>query len=370
VVDIAGSVPKGSVAVIAGTKKGAFVFHSKDRRRWKLAGPFMEGVSAYHAILDPRDGRTMYGAAPHTDEPWGPALYRGRIGGTMKPTSNAPRFREGFGLAVKRLWHIEPGPADEPDSLYVGVEPAALFRSGDRGETWDDIEALNYHPTRKEWQPGNGGLCLHSVLVDPKDSDHLVVGASAVGTFETRDGGRTWTMENRGVRADFMPNKYPEWGQCVHHLAWDSAGDGSIFQQNHCGTYRRGPEGGRWTEISKGLPSDFGFPIAADPHEPGSAYVAPLESGMNRVPPGRQLAVWSTRDAGKRWRKNAKGLPGPHAYAGVLREGLATYREDPVGVYVGTNTGQLYASRDAGSAWSLISANLPTIHSVSAAQVR
>jgi hypothetical protein len=366
---MAQSIPKGSVAVVAGTKKGVFVFHSKDRRRWSLAGPYMLGASTYHAILDPRDGRTLYGAAPHTDEPWGPVLYRGRIGQGLTPTKSAPRFKEDSGLAVKRIWHIEPSPADDPETVYAGVEPAALFRSDDRGDTWEDFDALNYHPTRKEWQPGNGGLCLHSVLVDPRDPDHLVVGISAVGTFESRDGGERWTTENRGVRADFLPTKYPEMGQCVHHLAWDSAGDGSIFQQNHCGTYHRGPGGGKWTEITEGLPSDFGFPIAVNPHRKGTAYVVPLE-GMGRVPPGRQLAVWSTTDRGKRWRKNAKGLPGPQAYAGVLREGLATDQEDPVGVYVGTSTGQLFASRDEGAAWNLITASLPTIHSVSAAEVR
>src|SRR5207245_2893543 len=157
------------------------------------------------------------------------------------------------------------------------------FRSDNRGETWHDLDTLNYHPTRKEWQPGGGGLCLHSVLVDPRNPRHLIVGISAVGSFETRDGGRSWTTENRGVRAEFLPNKYPEWGQCVHKLAWDASGDGSLFQQNHCGTYHRGPDGGAWTEVTKGLPSDFGFPIAAHPRQKHTAFVAPLVGAGDRV---------------------------------------------------------------------------------------
>ena len=172
------------------------------------------------------------------------------------------------------------------------------------------------------------------------------------------------------MRAKFLPTKYPETGQCVHHLVWDSAGDGSMFHQNHCGTYHRGPEGGAWTEVTKGLPSDFGFAITADPNHRRTAYVAPLISGMNRVPPRSQLAVWKTTNAGRTWRRFTKGLPGPGAYMGVLREGMASDPEDPVGVYVGTNTGHLLASRDEGESWRAITTSLPPILSVSAGIAR
>ncbi len=360
------TIKKGSVVVAVGTKKGGFLFHSSDRRKWSVAGPFMVGNAVYHMILDPRDGRTVYGAAPMWSEPWGPAVYRGRAGEVMKPTQTAPKFKEGSGHAVTRIWHIEPGPSDEPETIYAGVEPAALFRSDDRGGTWQDFEALNYHPTRKEWQPGNGGLCLHSVLVDPRNPKHLVIGISAVGAFESRNGGRSWTMENQGVRAGFMPNKYPEWGQCVHKLAWDASGDGSIFQQNHCGTYHRGPDGGGWTEVTKGLPSEFGFPIAAHPHAEHTAFVAPLVGAENRVFPKGQMAVWKTTNRGRSWRRSTKGLPGPGAYLGVLREGMTVDANDPVGVYIGTNTGQLFASRDEGESWKMLADFLPPILSVSA----
>jgi len=362
---MARAIKKGSVVVAVGTKKGGFLFHSTDRKKWSVAGPFIEGRGVYHMILDPRDGRTVYGAAPHYAEPWGPALYRGRAGGVLKPTASPPKFKEGSDLAVSRTWHIEPGTADEAETIYAGVEPAALFRSTDRGDTWEDFESLNYHPTRKDWQPGNGGLCLHSILIDPREPRHLLVGISAVGTFESRDGGRTWTTENRGVRAEFMPNKYPEWGQCVHKLAWDSSGDGSIFHQNHCGTYHRGPDGGAWTEVTKGLPSDFGFPIAAHPHRRNTAFVTPLIGGENRVFPKGQMAVWKTGNSGKTWRRFTKGLPGPNAYMGVLREGMSVDGEDPLGIYVGTNTGQLFASRNEGESWKMIADFFPPIFSVS-----
>lgn len=365
-VALADKVAKGSTVVLVGTKKGGFVFHSKDRRKWSTLGPYMKGVSVYHMILDPRDGRTIYAGAFNPSEHWGPAVFRGRLGGPVKPTRGRPAFREGSGLAVAQVWHLEPGPRGEPDTLYAGVEPAALFRSDDRGDSWQDFPGLNYHATREKWQPGYGGLCAHSVLVDPRDPRHLLVGISAVGTFESRDGGGTWTMENQGVRVGHLPTDYPEYGQCVHHLAWDSAQDGSIFHQNHFGTYWRGPEGGRWTEVSKGLPSTFGFAIAAHPRRAHHAYVIPLEADINRVPPKGQLAVWRTANAGKTWRRSTKGLPGPEAFMGVLREGLATDLADPPGVYFGTNTGQLYASRDEGETWRPITTALPPILSVSA----
>jgi len=367
---MAGTIKKDSVVVAVGTKKGGFLFHSADRRKWSVAGPFLAGAGVYHMGLDPRDGRTVYAAAPHFAEPWGPAVYRGRIGSEPKPTSSSPKFKEGSDLAVSRVWHIEPGSSNEPDTIYAGVEPAALFRSEDRGDTWEDFGALNYHPTRKEWQPGGGGLCLHSILVDPRKPKHIVIGISAVGAFESRDAGRSWTMENRGVRAGFLPNPYPEWGQCVHKLAWDASGDGSLFQQNHTGTYHRGPDGGAWTEITKGLPSDFGFPITAHPDRKATAFVTPLIGAMNRVFHKGQMAVWKTGNAGKTWRKATKGLPGPNAYLGVLREGMSTDAEDPLGLYVGTNTGQLFASRDEGESWKMIADFLPPIMSVTSGMAR
>lgn len=350
-----------------GTRKGGFILHSLDRRRWGLAGPYFEGVPIYHMFLDPRDGRTAYAAA--VDSHWGHTVHRARIGGVFRRTGEAPKFAPDTDLAVERIWHLEPGLPDEPGTLYAGVAPAALFKSDDRGDSWEPLDGLNRHPTRKDWKPGQGGLCLHSILVDPRDSRHLVVGISAVGTWDSRDGGERWTMENQGVRADFLPTRFPEFGQCVHKLAWDSAHDGSIFHQNHCGTYFRGPAGGRWTDVSGGLPSDFGFPIAAHPHRKGTAYVVPLVGAFNRVTTGGQMAVWRTPNRGRTWRKLTRGLPGRNAYACVLREGLATDEGDPVGVYVGTTTGQLYGSRDEGDTWTALAEHLTPILSVSTGAV-
>src|SRR3989475_388267 len=274
---MARSIKKGSVVVAVGTKKGGFLFHSPDRKKWSVAGPFMEGGSVYHMMLDPRDGRTVYASAPMGSEPWGPGIYRGRAGEEPKATRAAPKFKEGSDLSVSRIWHIEPGPSKAPDTIYAGVEPAALFRSDDRGDTWHDVDALNYHPTRKEWQPGGGGLCLHSVLLDPRNARHRIVGISAVGAF-----------------------------------------------------------------------------------------VAPLVGAGNRVFPKGQMAVWKTTNSGKAWHRSTKGLPGPGAYLGVLREGMAVDAADPIGVYVGTNTGQLFASRDEGESWKMISDFFPPIFSVTA----
>ncbi len=363
-------VRKGSTVVVVGTKKGAFVYHSADRRRWSVLGPYGTGLPVYHGFLDPRDGRTVYLASLNPGEMWGPGVYRGRVGSAPKLTKSAPRYKEGGTLAVKAIWHLEPGPSDASESLLAGVEPAGLFRSDDRGDTWSGYEALNDYPGRDQWTPGFGGLCAHSVLADPKDPRHLLVGISSVGTFESKDGGASWHPENRNVRAGFLPNPYPETGQCIHHLVWDSAADGSIFHQNHCGTYHRGPEGGAWTEVTKGLPSDFGFAIAADPNRKNTAYVAPLIGGENRVPPKTQLAVWKTTNKGKTWHRSVRGLPGPGAYMGVLREAMSSDAADPTGVYVGTNTGQLYASRDAGESWKAIATTLPPILSVSAGIAR
>jgi hypothetical protein len=363
------AVKKGSTVVLVGTQKGGFVFHSGDRRKWSRLGPYMAGMPVYHMVLDPRDGRTVYAGAPNPGVTWGPAVFRGRLGGAVKATREHPKFREGSDLAMTRVWHLEPGPPNEPETVYAGIEPAALFRSDDRGDSWTDFPGLNYHETRAKWNPGNGGLCAHSVLVDPRKPRHLLVGISSVGTFESRDGGDSWTMENQGVRAGFLPNQYPEYGQCVHHLTWDSSRDGSIFHQNHSGTYWRGSDGGRWTEVTKGLPSDFGFAIASHAHKAHSAFVIPLIGGENRVPPKNQLAVWRTSNAGKSWRRLTKGLPAD-AYMGVLREGLATDEGDPLGVYFGTNTGQLYASRDEGVSWKAINTNFPPITSVSTGVAR
>jgi hypothetical protein len=346
-----------------GTRKGAFVFTSKDgRKSWKLSGPHFKGNSIYHLSYDRRNKMLL---ASVSNEQWGPSMARSfDLGKTWKSPKGSPKFPKKSKLSVKRVWHIEPGLDDEPNVLYAGVEPACLFKSEDEGETWKANDALMYHKTRAKWQPGAGGLCLHTVLIDPNDSDRLHVGISAVGTLFSSDGGESWKFQNKNVLADFMPNKYPVYGQCVHKLARHSSTPNVIYQQNHCGVYRSDDGGEDWKDIRNNLPSRFGFPIAVDANDPKRAYVAPLEEDAARVAPNGSFAVWSSDNSGKEWYSLSKGFP-PFSYYTVLREGLVSDAEDPCGLYVGTTTGQVFASRNQGNNWTKVADGLPTVLSVS-----
>jgi len=273
---------------------------------------------------------------------------------------------------VARLWRIEPGRASEPGRLWCGVDPATLFRSDDGGETWDEIAGLSEHETRPQWFPGNGGLILHSIVPSPSDPDRVWVGISSVGAFETQDGGATWETRNRGVRAGFMPEgqQYPEFGQCVHKLVMAADGGEHLYQQNHCGVYRSNDGGRQWEEITAGLPTEFGFPMGAHPRDPKTVWTIPMtEPDQGRFMVDGHAAVYRSNDGGETWAKSVDGLPQDNAYISVLREAMAVDRLDPVGVYFGTSTGQLYGSRDEGLRWRLIADNLPAIWSVDAAIV-
>jgi photosystem II stability/assembly factor-like uncharacterized protein len=316
--------------------------------------------------FDKRDRKTIYAAV--NSGHFGPTVEMSKnFGKTWSNAQKPPRFPENSGLDVENIWHVEPGFADEPDVVYAGVAPAALFRSSDRGNSWELNENLNNHPTRSQWQPGAGGLCLHSIILDPSNKKRMYVGISAVGIFKTEDGGQTWSTRNKNVRADYAPNKYPEFGQCVHKLVMDPNKPTSLYQQNHCGVYRSEDAAESWVEISEGLPSGFGFPMATHPHDSDRFYVVPEEGDFFRATPNRKFAVYETRNAGKDWKKRSEGLPSEHAYTGCFREGLATDELDPAGVYVGTRMGQLFHSTDEGNTWRLIAQWLPPIHSVSAA---
>ena len=288
------------------------------------------------------------------------------LGRTWKEGKKPPRFPKGSDWTVKQLWHIEPGVEEEPGVLYCGVNPAALFKSKDGGETWALNEGLYDQETRPHWNPGAGGLCLHSILVDPRDSGTLLVAISSVGLLKTTDGGESWSFKNKNLRADFMPNKYPEYGQCPHHLVRHPSRPNVIYQQNHCGQYRSDDNGETWNEIVGNLPSRFGFPVAVDFNDPKRVYVAPEESGAARLPPDGRFLVWGSDDEGGTWSPLGSGLPRRSFYT-VFREGMDTDEEDPSGVYVGTGNGQLFFSRKAGKNWSLIADGLPPILSVNAA---
>jgi hypothetical protein len=353
------------VALLIGTPKGAFVLDGDaGRRDWKLRGPLCEGWPIHDISVDSRTRAILAGGG----SPWyGAAVWRSDdLGETWTHSSEGMTYGDD-GPKLKTVWNVTASNG----TIYAGVEPAGLFRSSDDGATWQHVEGLTNHPTRPEWQPGAGGLILHSIVPHPDDGDRMWVGISAVGAFETQDGGGSWVTRNKGVRADFNPeNRYPEWGQCVHKLVMAADGGEHLYQQNHCGVYRSRDGGRQWEEISAGLPSDFGFPMAAHPRDPMTVWTIPLthpEEG--RLMPDAKAAVWRTHDGGDSWIRSGDGLPQRDAYVGVLREAMAVDRLDPVGVYFGTSTGQVYGSADEGRTWALVAENLPPIWSVEAAVV-
>lgn len=352
--------------LLIGTKKGLFLYTSGDRREWKLRGPYLNGKEVNHAVYDPRTER-LYATA--NDAWFGCELmWSNDLGKTWQGAKQNPSFPEQSGQKLERIWHIEPGPASDPKVLFAGVAPAALFRSEDGGKTWGEVSSLTKHPTREKWHPGAGGLCLHSIAQDPANPRRMFLGISAVGVFRTDDGGATWKTANKGTRAEFLPEKYPEYGQCVHKLLKAPGKSSLLFQQNHCGVYRSDDAGEKWTEITKGLPSDFGFPLAIHPREPETIYVIPLKGADFRCPPGGRLRVFRSRNGGKTWKALTKGLPPEKAFVGIYREGMTIDGRDPAGVYFGTNTGKVFGSRDEGDTWYLLADNLPPVYSVAAAQ--
>lgn len=359
-----------SVVLMVGTAKGAFLFTSKDgRRTWKASPQNFKGTPVFHLAYDARSSNFF--AAVNSFQ-WGPTIVRSSDNGnSWKRPKTPPKFPKGSGLSVKNVWHIEPSSEEEPDTLYAGVDPAVLFKSEDRGNTWAINRGLLNHKTRKKWNPGAGGLCLHTILVDQKDPRRMHIGISAVGTLYTEDGGETWSFQNKNVRAGFLPkgHQYPVFGQCVHKVVRPPGSSNILYQQNHCGQYRSDNNGKDWIEIQNNLPSEFGFPIAADANDPKRAYVTPLEGAENRVSPKGRFSVWATDNSGKEWEELNKGLPSVPSYFAILREGMTSDKEDPCGVYVGTTTGQLFCSRNAGRDWNKITDQLPPILSVSVATV-
>ena len=353
--------------LLVGTKKGLFIFTSADRGRWAMRGPFLRGKEVHHAIRDPHTGRIF---ATANDLWFGSEIvFSDDLGETWTAAKRSPAFAEGSGLKLERVWHIEAGRAAEPGVVYAGVSPAALFRSEDAGETWSEVTGLTAHPTRERWHPGAGGLCLHSIQLDATNPLRMFVGISAVGVFRTDDGGATWQTMNRGTRAEFQPEKYPEYGQCVHKLLMAPGASDVLFQQNHCGVYRSTDAGASWEEITAGLPSDFGFPLGVHPRDPQTIYVLPLQGAEFRCPPEAKLRVFRTRDGGRTWQALTEGLPQNDAFASVLREGMAVDAGDPVGIYFGTNTGKIFSSIDEGDTWRLLADDLPPVSSLSVAEV-
>lgn len=354
--------PQGTVTLWLGTRKGAFCFTSRSRKKWTNKGLQFAGTEVHHVVRDPRDPSIVYAAV---NSPWfGPHLHVSRDGGqTFEQSDEGLAIQSLPETSVARIWHIEPGHAEDPGVVWAGVDPGCLFRSADWGKTWDEVRALNNHPTRERWQPGAGGMTIHSIQCPKKDQ--IIVGISAAGAFRSSDGGQSWEPFNGNVLADFAPEKYPEVGQCVHKLLEHPGAPGTLYQQNHCGVYRASFDAPKWTDISKGLPTRFGFGMALPAAEPKTVFTVPIESPAFRCNPDGAFRVARSRDKGKTWKLLTKGLPQKGAHLNVFREAMTADSLDPAGVYVGTSGGILFYSRNAGDRWEMLSDTLPPIYSVS-----
>ena len=366
------TLKNGDVLLMVGTNKGAFLLRSsRDRARWDVAGPYFHGQGVYAMAYDGRNGLHRLWMSTNSLL-WGTFLRSSDDFGRSwtNPLEASIRFPTDSGAALRNIWQICLGRTEEPETLYCGVEPAALFESRDGGESWSLIRGLYEHPHRPRWIPSNGGLFLHTILPDPAEHSRMYVAVSAAGVYRTEDSGKTWQARNNGVRVVFLPEKYPEFGQCVHKIVLHSARPERLFLQNHWGLYRSDNRGDSWQDIARGLPSDFGFGMVMHPHDPDSVYILPVESDEFRCTPDGRLRVYRTRNAGASWDALERGLPQKGAYETVLRDAFSSDSLDPAGIYFGTRSGKLYASRDEGKSWKKILEGLPQIMCVKAAVIQ
>jgi photosystem II stability/assembly factor-like uncharacterized protein len=362
---------QGDVLLLVGTMKGAFVLRAdQSRGTWDVGGPYFPGSAVYAMAYDKREGRQRIWAGAHSMH-WGGLLRSSDDFGKSwtNPEEANVKFPESAETALRQIWQVVPGRAEEPDTLYCGVEPAAMFVSRDAGETWSLCEGLWNHPQRPRWEPGGGGLCLHTILLDPENLDRVRIAVSTAGMYVTEDGGTSWRPSNQGVRAQFLPNKYPEFGQCVHKVVQSKQQPDRMYLQNHWGLYRSDDRGENWSDVANGVPSDFGFALAAHPRDADTAWIVPLESDEFRCTPEGKLRVYRTRNAGDAWEPMADGLPQDGAYETVLRDAMAADALDPAGVYFGTRSGKLFGSADEGQTWSQLHDGLPPVVSVKVAVV-
>lgn len=365
------------VRILVGTRKGGYVVESdKSRKKWKIASQFQAGADVFHVVADPRHPGDLYACANSTF--FGPVPYKSSDYGKtwaeigtpmMEPTKTRPPLFDGNPdtpaptYAVKNLWHIEPGHESEPKSLFMGIDPFSLHRSDDLGKSWQPLPGLNNHPTKAKWNPGNGGPCLHTIIVDPTRPKRIYAGISAAGLFRSDDEGEHWALANKGVETPFQPEKYPEVGQCVHKVAMDAARSDTLYRQDHGGIYVSHNAGAKWERMGKTLKDDFGFGVASAKSLPGKAFFIPL-AGESRTTYGGGLQVHQWSEATKKWTTLMPASRFPGNYANH-REGIACDALDPAGIYVGTTTGQLIVSPDSGKSWNQVPFQFPAIHSVS-----
>ncbi len=396
----ANEIKKGTrmsrVRVLVGTRKGAFILTSDGKReQWDVSGPHFAGWEMYHLKGSPADPNRIY--ASQSSGWFGQMIQRSDDGGKTwhqpgtpageppapgPPKSASNKFvydasaETGKPLTThqwydgtqhpwefKRVWHLEPSLTD-PDTVYAGVEDAALFRSNDGGQNWKELSALRGHGTGPKWQPGAGGMCLHTIILDPSDPQRIFIAISAAGAFRTDDGGQTWKPINRGLHSQYIPDPLAEVGHCVHHIAMNPSRPGVLFMQKHWDVMRSNDAGDSWQEVSGNLPTDFGFVIDVHAHEPETVYVVPITSDSLHFVPDGKLRVFRSRTGGNEWEPLTKGLPQKDCYVNVLRDAMAVDSLDKCGIYFGTSGGQVYASADAGDSWEPIVRDLPAVLSV------
>jgi photosystem II stability/assembly factor-like uncharacterized protein len=363
-----------SVRLLVGTRKGAFVLTADGKReRWEVSGPHFAGWEIYHMKGSPADPNRLY--ASQSTGWFGQLIQRSDDGGkSWEPLGNkfaydgVPGTHQWYDgtphpWEFKRVWHLEPSLMD-PDTIYAGVEDAALFRSTDGAKTWHELPGLREHGTGSSWQPGAGGLCLHTIILDPSNPERMYIAISAAGAFRTDDGGKTWKPINHGLHSQHIPDPDAEVGHCVHHLAMHGARPEVLYMQKHWDVMRSENAGDWWQEVSGNLPTDFGFAIDVHAHEPETIYVVPIKSDSEHFPPDGKLRVYRSRAGGNEWEALTKGLPQRDCYVNVLRDAMAVDTLDSCGVYFGTTGGQVYASPNAGENWTPVVRDLPAVLSV------
>ncbi len=362
------------VRVLVGTKKGAFILTSDGARRiWDVSGPHFAGWELYHLKGSPADPNRLY--ASQCSGWFGQLIQRSDDGGkTWNPVDNkfvydgVPGTHQWYDgtphpWEFARVWHLEPSLTD-PDTLYAGVQDAALFRSTDGGASWHELRGLREHGSGPSWQPGAGGLCLHTILLDPSNANRIYIAISAAGAFRTDDGGKTWKPINRGLSSEGIPKPDAEVGHCVHHIAMNASRPDVLFMQKHWDVMRSDDAGESWHEVSGNLPTDFGFAIDVHAHEPETIYVVPIKSDSEHFPLDGKLRVFRSRSGGNEWEPLTTGLPQSNCYVNVLRDAMAVDSLDSCGIYFGTTGGQVYVSSDSGDNWTPIVQNLPPVLSV------
>ena len=365
-----------AVRLLVGTRKGAFILTSDGaRQQWDVSGPHFAGWEMYHLKGSPVDPDRLY--ASQTSGWFGQVMQRSDDAGkTWQPVGNqfvydgVPGTHQWYDGSLrpwefKRVWHLEPSLTD-PDTVYAGVEDAALFRSTDGGQSWHELAGLRCHGTGPSWQPGAGGMCLHTILLDPSNTERMFVAISAAGAFRSDDAGQSWRPVNRGLKSEGIPDPSAEVGHCVHRLAMHRSRPDVLFMQKHWDVMRSDDGGESWQEVSGNLPTDFGFVIDVHAHEPETIYVVPIKSDSEHFPLDGQLRVYRSRSGGNEWEALTNGLPQSNCYVNVLRDSMAVDGLDPCGVYFGTTGGQVYGSSNAGDRWTAIVRDLPPVLSVEA----